>query len=356
MSLCFGNGFLTAHISTERIHSIEYNIRPPEMSIWEKFKEFLCSTHQEEALACIYKLCHHQELNLPPEEIRDTFTRLRELSAPGWKDQFSIDSHCSRDEYSIKGKKGEALLSVEVPLPTTSSSCEADAEAILPACITSARSGGEEHGDIMMLNVNGNQLPPLPARSVASPLINDRAPFRLAEEIQKLYPRVTNVSLDKIDRLIVFGDSLSDSRGRMFKKTHHIFPSYSQYYDGRFTNGLVWSEFLSSPSFLKKEILNFSEGGSTSASYSCCNLVGDFLLSLDSQIKSYSPSDKDLTIFLLGANDYITLHKNNVLKVVEQQVNDIEKYYLMGLKMFLCWGFLIYPLRLTQNTPGIKRK
>lgn len=48
--------------------------------------------------------------------------------------------------------------------------------------------------------------------------------------------------------------------GRMFEKTHHLLPSYGQYFDGRFTNGFTWTEFLSSPQFLSKEMLNFAEG------------------------------------------------------------------------------------------------
>lgn len=161
--------------------------------------------------------------------------------------------------------------------------------------------------------------------------------FRLAKAIDKLYPR-PNASLDNIDRLVVFGDSLSDSRGRMFKKTHHIFPSYNQYYDGRFTNGFVWGEYLASPAFLKKEMVNFAEGGSTSASYSCFNLRSNFLSNLDSQIKDYQPSDRDLTILFAGANDYITLHKHNVLKVVENQIDEVEKLLAGGVKHVLVMG------------------
>lgn len=113
--------------------------------------------------------------------------------------------------------------------------------------------------------------------------------------------------------------------GRMFEKTHHILPSYGQYFGGRFTNGFTWTEFLSSPHFLGKEMLNFAEGGSTSARYSCFNCLGDFVSNTDRQVASYTPSHQDLAIFLLGANDYMTLHKDNVMMVVEQQIDDIEK-------------------------------
>lgn len=170
------------------------------------------------------------------------------------------------------------------------------------------------------------------AQSILPSLINDKAPFRLPTEINMLYPCVGDASLEKINRIIVFGDSLSDSDGRMLKKSHHLLPSRNQYYEGRFTNGFVWSEFLSSPSFLDKKTINFAEGGSTSASYSCFNITGDFLSDLDKQIKLYSPSDKDLAICILGANDYLTLHKNNILKVVEKQADQLERilYHNVG--------------------------
>ncbi len=38
--------------------------------------------------------------------------------------------------------------------------------------------------------------------------------------------------------------------------------------------------------------------------------------------------------YLLGANDYMTLHKDNVIMVVEQQIDDIEKIISVELIMF----------------------
>lgn len=293
MSLNIENSFNTANVNTERMINTQHNTNLPETNLWAGVKEFFCSTHQEEARECIYKMSHHDELHLAPEEIKDIFTKLSSLISPGWKGQLHIDSNCALNEYTIREKNGGVLHAVKVSAP----------EAIQSETYTDTASS-----------------------------------FRLAKEILKLYPIDTKNSLDNIDRLIVFGDSLSDSKGRMFEKTHRIFPSYSQYYEGRFTNGFVWSDFLSSPSFLKKEIINFSEGGSTSASYSCFNVVGDFLSNLDKQMKSYSPSNKDLAIFLLGANDYITLHKSNVVTVVEQQIHDIEKILSRGVKNILIMG------------------
>lgn len=293
MPLYVGNSFNTASVSTERTNNTQHNTNHHETKLWDGVKEFFYSTHLEEAQQCIDKLSQHDELQLAPEEIKDIFTKLSELISPGWKGQLHIESDNVSNEYIMCKKNGGVLFAIKVSVPV-------DVQSEMNVDATSS--------------------------------------FRLAKEILKLYPPDTKNSLDNIDRLIVFGDSLSDSKGRMFEKTHHIFPSYSQYYEGRFTNGFVWSDFLSSPSFLKKEIINYSEGGSTSASYSCFNFVGDFLSNLDKQMKSYSPSNKDLAIFLLGANDYITLHKSNVVTVVEQQIHDIEKILSRGVKNILVMG------------------
>jgi len=179
--------------------------------------------------------------------------------------------------------------------------------------------------------------------------------FKLAKVIDKLYPR-PHTSLDNIDRLVIFGDSLSDSNGRMFEKSHHILPSYNQYYDGRFTNGFVWGEYLSSPAFLNKEMVNFAEGGSTSASYSPFNLRSNFLSNLDSQIKDYQPSNRDLTIIFAGANDYITLHKHDILKVVENQIDEVEKLLAGGVKNVLVMGMPDISLTPESEHSGNKRE
>ncbi|EDY0985347.1 type III secretion system effector [Salmonella enterica] len=255
MPFSVGQGYFKSSISVEKFNAIKDSSRPPEMSLWERIKEYFFSTYHAEALECIFKLYHYQELNLTPVQVRGAYIKLRALASQGCKEQFIIESQGQADELIIKGDNGETLLSIVV----------------------------ECHQDV----------------------------FSLAKEINKLYPKQKNIPLGDINRLVFFGDSLSDSMGRMFEKTHHLLPSYGQYFDGRFTNGFTWTEFLSSPQFLSKEMLNFAEGGSTSASYSCFNCIGDFVSNTDRQVASYIPSHQDLAIFLLGGNDYMTVE--NVL-------------------------------------------
>ena len=179
---------------------------------------------------------------------------------------------------------------------------------------------------------------PGPAQKTGpAPSLSGEGNFRLAKEVGRRYPNQQG-SLDNIDRLVIFGDSLSDSRGLMFRKSRHLLPSYHQYYDGRFTNGFIWDEFLSSPAFLNKEAISFAEGGSTSARYSRLNLLSNILSNLETQIKSYQPFRKDLAILLCGANDYMTLRQDNIIKVVEKQVDDITGLLSRGIENILIMG------------------
>ena len=182
------------------------------------------------------------------------------------------------------------------------------------------------------------------------------SPFRLAEAVSKLYPRSSGDHLKNIARLVIFGDSLSDSRGRMFEKSHRILPSYGQYYDGRFTNGFVWGEYLSSPSFLKKDLINYAEGGSTSARYSPFNLYANTLSNLDSQMQDYQPSARDLTILFLGANDYLLLGENSVLKVIQKQIDDVERLLKLGVDNILVMGIPDLSLTPQSGQDDNKRK
>ncbi|EAP1585599.1 type III secretion system effector [Salmonella enterica] len=282
MPFSVGQGYFKSSISAEKFGAIKESSRLPEMNLWEKIKAYFFSTYHAEALECIFQLYHYQELNLTAVQVRGAYIKLRELASQGCKEQFIIESQEHADELIIKDDNGMILLSIEVE-------CHPEA-------------------------------------------------FGLAKEINKLYPKEKNISLGDITRFVIFGDSLSDSMGRMFKKTHHILPSYGQYYGGRFTNEFTWPEFLSSPLFLSKEMINFAEGGSTSASYSCFNCIGDFVSNTDRQVASYSPSHQDLVIFLLGPNDYMTLHKDNVAEIVEQQIDDIEKVISGGVNNVLVMG------------------
>ena len=101
MSFSVGSGFLNAEISLERLHNIKENALPPEMSLWEKIKHFFCSTRQDEALNCIYRLYHHEQFQMSEQDIRETFIQLKQLASPGSRNRFIIDRNNDNDIYKI---------------------------------------------------------------------------------------------------------------------------------------------------------------------------------------------------------------------------------------------------------------
>ncbi|EEF0447353.1 E3 ubiquitin--protein ligase, partial [Salmonella enterica subsp. enterica serovar Enteritidis] len=97
-------------ISNRRIYRIAWSDTPPEMSSWEKMKEFFCSTHQTEALECIWTICH------PPagttrEDVVSRFELLRTLAYAGWEESIHSGQH-GENYFCILDEDSQEILSV----------------------------------------------------------------------------------------------------------------------------------------------------------------------------------------------------------------------------------------------------
>ncbi len=161
-------------------------------------------------------------------------------------------------------------------------------------------------------------------------------------------------ALDHIKRLVVIGDSLSDSEGRMKSKTLGVMLSSRQYYKGRFTNGFVWADFISSGAYLKKymkseeardnfKLLNYAEGGAVTAKYSKLNPTFWFISNMKRQIHKHEKEEGfqegDMVVLALSANDYMTFDKTDVEKVVNCYEKEIIKMVVSkGVKYILVTG------------------
>lgn len=117
----------------------------------------------------------------------------------------------------------------------------------------------------------------------------------------------------EFDQLYIFGDSLVDD-GNLFQLTGGQIPPSPPYFNGRFTNGLLWVEVLGLELQIAPEAINnFGLGGSTSGSTNSLNfLVGAQLPSLPAQLSSFTalpgtPSSDALYVLWAGANDYLIL-------------------------------------------------
>ncbi|EAT8925746.1 E3 ubiquitin--protein ligase [Salmonella enterica] len=110
MPFYVGSGCRPATISNRRIYRIAWSDTPPEMSSWEKCKEFFCSTHQTEALECIRKICH------PPagttrEDVVSRFEQLRTLAYAGCEENIHSGLH-GENHYCILDEDNQEILSV----------------------------------------------------------------------------------------------------------------------------------------------------------------------------------------------------------------------------------------------------
>jgi phospholipase/lecithinase/hemolysin len=101
------------------------------------------------------------------------------------------------------------------------------------------------------------------------------------------------------DHLVVFGDSLSDD-GNLFAIAPSQVPS-DLYYEGRFSNGPVWVEYLAEEDFLDCNLVNHAYGGATTDGVSPPGLIA--------QVNSYTASatlaDNTLFTIWIGANDFL---------------------------------------------------
>ena len=108
-----------------------------------------------------------------------------------------------------------------------------------------------------------------------------------------------------ITELYVFGDSLSDT-GMVFRATGGMYPPNPTYYQGRYSNGRVWIEYLAESLHLSsKQTNNFAYGGATTGS------VGNsYVPSLLNQVQSFTQTHQKtnsnaLYVLWAGANDYL---------------------------------------------------
>lgn len=198
--------------------------------------------------------------------------------------------------------------------------------------------------------------------SINSSHCNDNRYLLLKKCIEK--NRVSNIKLDNItsikntneklsnfDKLIVLGDSLSDS-GNIFKRFKRIFPSAIQYYKGRFTNGFTWVDHLSKPNLLFNKCVNLSYGGAVAGNYKLKEgFACHFLSSIKKQLKKVKTTKNDLAIMMAGANDYMTYKKDDVDRVIKAQKSNMTKLIKKGTKNIIIAG-----IPDISHTPSAKSK
>lgn len=191
-------------------------------------------------------------------------------------------------------------------------------------------------------------------------------PFRLTIDYLNMFHKGKKDPIRYFDSITVIGDSLSDSEGRMYKKSGGLLTRANQYYNGRFTNGMTWAEFLTMPTLMKNnqysigeskdpsvKLINKSQGGSPCANYFKTTKNPKFLVlsNIEKQTSHLSFDNKDLDIIFLGANDYMTYSQTNVDYVISSQKKAIQKMIEDGSRNIIVMGLPDLSL-----TPAAKRR
>lgn len=110
-------------------------------------------------------------------------------------------------------------------------------------------------------------------------------------------------------QLYVFGDSLSDT-GNSFQATG--IPPSPPYFDGRFSNGPVWVEYLADDLGLSQnQLTNYAFGGANTGSANTTIPGVQGLPGLEQQIDSFTAANTSadpnaLYVVWAGANDYLS--------------------------------------------------
>ena len=112
-------------------------------------------------------------------------------------------------------------------------------------------------------------------------------------------------SSEAVNELYVFGDSLSDM-GMVFRASGGQYPPGSTYFQGRYSNGKVWVEYLADRLKLPPErVTNFASGGATTRS-DRNSIVPGLLAQVQSWTNSQKPANPHaLYVLWAGANDYL---------------------------------------------------
>ncbi|MDC0534353.1 SGNH/GDSL hydrolase family protein [Francisellaceae bacterium] len=118
--------------------------------------------------------------------------------------------------------------------------------------------------------------------------------------------------LKGMDRLLIFGDSLSD-QGNLYDYSQGAIPKSIPYNKGVFSNGNPWSVQLTNRLKINSlPVSNYAVGGAT-AIFEPSWVSSGLPYNLTSELTAYKANkklwgnEKQLAIFFIGANDYLTM-------------------------------------------------
>lgn len=148
------------------------------------------------------------------------------------------------------------------------------------------------------------------------------------------------------DTLVVFGDSLSDN-GNLYRYFLHFIPLSPPYYEGRFTNGPLWVEYVYQNFFPASYTVGFQDyavGGAGAVLSQKENLPFTLTAELNDYLywNTYDHHDTSLYLIWIGANNYVngpqdvegltTRVTDAITQVIEQLVqHGANKFLIVNL-------------------------
>jgi len=117
---------------------------------------------------------------------------------------------------------------------------------------------------------------------------------------------LSNGSATAFDTVVVFGDSLSDN-GNLFQADVSQFPDPHLYWQGRFSNGPVWVEYLTAPDMLNASLVDRAVGGAQTSGLESAELLAQVYYHINA---SSSPSSNTLFVIWIGGNDFLSGDRN----------------------------------------------
>ena len=129
--------------------------------------------------------------------------------------------------------------------------------------------------------------------------------------------------------MIAFGDSLSDN-GNVFALTRGFIPDPTLYYEGRFSNGPVWVEYLADALGIGGHLQDYAYGGARTAGAIPPGLIEQVEFFLETVVIP----DHALFSIWIGAND-LWVEGADVTASVQNIMNVLDMLALAGAEHFL---------------------
>lgn len=167
----------------------------------------------------------------------------------------------------------------------------------------------------------------------------------------------TNSNHPTFNSIVILGDSFSDN-GNVYRLTHSMYPGKGAYFQGRFSDGPTWPDYLARQLGLhaddSKQSLNFAYGqAQVTAPYMLAVKQGDKKLNytipdLNQQISDYLKNpvqhpDKTLFVVFIGTNDLLNLgdtveQPSLITQMLDKEMTQIKRLIAHGAQHILIFN------------------